>query len=199
MSTGFRWKSLLLSLLSVSTIGILPGCGGTQSAGQALESALARADIAKDRVYPLAGKVTIDGAPPQLDKRDTLVVMLSDADKLDVPSLEKKHAQTDREGAFSFSTYARNDGVKPGKYVVTFAVLKDRSKIGMVGPDKLNNLYNDPEANSKVAALVIDHQAPGNSDYTFNLEVSGKEPATPAPHALTRLVDEYVPGAERVR
>ncbi len=170
-----------------------------QSSGQALNNALATAAIGKEAVYPLAGRVTIDGATPQLDKRDSLVVMLNDADMLDVPSLKKKYVQTDQEGAFSFSTYAPNDGLKAGKYVLTFAVLKDRSKIGMVGPDKLHNLYNDPDANSKAAEFVIEHQAPGKSDYTFNLEVSGKEPKTPGPHALTRLVDERIPGADRAR
>jgi len=199
MPIGFRSKCLLPLLLSASTIAVLPGCGGGQSAGQALDNALASAAIAKDKVYPLAGRVTIDGAPPQLDKRDSLVVMLNDLDRLDTPSLNKKHVQTDREGAFSFSTYTQNDGFKAGKYVLTFAVLRDRSKIGMVGPDKLNNLYNDPDANSKVAAFVIEHQAPGKSDYTFNLEVSGKGPTTPGPHALTRLVDERIPGAGRAR
>jgi hypothetical protein len=197
MPIGFRSKCLLL--LSASTIAVLLGCGGTLSSGQALNNALATAAIAKEQVYPLAGTVTIDGAPPQLGKRDSLVVMLNDPDMLDVPSLKKKYVQTDQEGAFSFSTYTQNDGFKAGKYVLTFAILKDRSKIGMVGPDKLNNLYNDPDANSKVAALVIDHQAPGKSDYTFNLEVSGKEPTTPGPHALTRLVDERIPGANRPR
>jgi hypothetical protein len=199
MSIGFRSKCLLLSLLSASTIAVLPGCGGTQSSGQALDGALATAAIAREQVYPLAGRVTIDGAPPQLDKRDSLVVMLNEPDMLDAPSLKKKYVQADQEGAFSFSSYTQNDGFKEGKYVLTFAILKDRSKIGMIGPDKLNNLYNDPDANSKVAALVIEHHAPGKSDYTFDLEVSGKAPAAPGPHALTRLVDERIPGAGRAR
>jgi hypothetical protein len=199
MSIAFRSKCLLFLLLCASTIASLLGCGRTQSSGAGLNNALATAAMGKEPVYPLAGKVTIDGAPPQLDKRDSLVVMLNDADRLDAPSLKKKYVQTDQEGAFSFSTYAPNDGLKAGKYVLTFAVLKDRSKIGMLGPDKLHNLYNDPDENSKVAAFVIEHQAPGKSDYTFNLEVSGKEPTTPGPHALTRLVDERIPGAGRAR
>ena len=130
MPTGFRSRYLLLASLSASTIAVLPGCGGTQSAGQALDNALAQAVTAKESVYPLAGKVTIDGAPPQFDKRDTLVVMLNDSDKLDVPSLEKKHAQTNQEGAFSFSTYAKNDGVKPGKYILTLPFSKIGAKSG---------------------------------------------------------------------
>ncbi|HEX4072436.1 MAG TPA: hypothetical protein VHX68_14745, partial [Planctomycetaceae bacterium] len=66
-----------------------------------------------------------------------------------------------------------------------FAELRHNSRMGFFGPDGLKNLYNDPDVNSKKPEFVIDHQAPGKTDYTFNLSVAGEAPpSAPGPKAF---------------
>jgi hypothetical protein len=174
------------------------GCGGGPSAEQALNRAMADAGKVKGAVYPLAGKVTIDSQAPQFDKPSyRLVVVLNDPDKPDVPAIQRPHVEVNKEGEFAFSTYGRGDGVKPGKYVLTFAVFQHKMKLGYIPPDQLHNLYSDPDANAKNPEFVIDHKAPGKRDYNFNLQVAGKAPAEPGPHALNGLMDEGDPGANK--
>jgi hypothetical protein len=197
MSNYFRVNSWPLGLVVVTALLAASGCSGTQSSGQALNNALGQAGMAKEPVFPFAGKVAIDGQPPKLERKQTLVVMLNDPNKLDAPSLRKKYVTTDEQGNFSFMTYTPNDGIKPGKYILTFAILTDARKFGLAGPDKLNNLYNDPDKNKSIPEFAIDHQAPGKSDYSFNLAVAGKESGEAGPHALTTLIDEGIPGASR--
>jgi hypothetical protein len=55
-----------------------------------------------------------------------------------------------------------------------------------VGPDKLNNLYNDPERNKDNPEFMVDVADPGRTDYQFNLSVAGKDPIkTPGKFAAT--------------
>jgi hypothetical protein len=66
-----------------------------------------------------------------------------------------------------------------------FAQLSHNPRMSFFGPDGLNNLYNDPDVNSKKPEFLIDHQAPGKTDYTFNLSVAGETPpAAPGPKAF---------------
>ena len=66
-----------------------------------------------------------------------------------------------------------------------FAQLIYDPRMGFFGPDGLKNLYNDPEINSKKPEFLIDHQAPGKTDYTFNLSVAGgTPPEAPGPKAF---------------
>jgi hypothetical protein len=177
-----------LSLL-VAIVALCGGCSTRQSADESLNKALANAGQIRQKVYPLAGRITIDGAPPHIEKpANKIVVMLNDPLKPDAPIGERPFAVVDSHGAFAFETYFNGDGVEPGKYVVTFAMLRKKGRKGFVGPDQLNNLYNDPEQNSKDPDFVIVHQAPGKTSYAFNLEVAGKEPATAQPHALTEIL-----------
>jgi hypothetical protein len=168
------------------------GCSGQQSSDQALNNAIGGAGLSKDAISPLAGQVTVDGRPPELARGQRLIVMLNDPQKLDTPSMAKTYVETSSQGEFVFTTYKKGDGVKPGKYILTFAILKKAGKRGMEGPDQLKNLYNDPEKNDKIPEFVIDHKAPGKSDYSFNLQVAGKEAATPGPNALTDLLDKAI-------
>jgi hypothetical protein len=198
MSSRFRLKSYPLALLVMTALVASSGCSG-QTASTALDNSLANAKMVREKVYPLAGQVTVDGQPPQLEKRDSLIVMLNEPGKLDIPSTQKRNMSVRRDGSFAFRTYGSDDGIPPGKYILTFAILRAKGKIGDIGPDKLNNLYNDPDKNSTIPEFVIDHQAPGKSDYRFNLDVAGKEGLTAGPHALTELIDEGVAGANRVK
>ncbi len=167
------------------------GCSGQQSADEALNKALETSGVSKNAVYPLAGKVTIDGQPPKLEQGQQLIVMLNDSTKLETPSFEKVRVATNADGDFSFSTYKKDDGVKSGKFVMTFAILKRAGKKGLKGPDLLKNQFNDPDVNQKINEFVVDHKAPGKRDYVFNLVTAGKEPVTaPGPHALTDLTEK---------
>ena len=88
------------------------------------------------------------------------------------------------DGAFEFP----DGGIPPGKYVLLFAGLQRNRKKGWAGPDALKNLYNDPEVNGKKEQFTIDHQAPGKTNYSFNLNVAGETPvATAGPKALTHI------------
>jgi hypothetical protein len=187
------------ALIAASGLLVASGCFGSTSANQALNNALATAGQQMEKVYPLEGHVMIDDLPPKLEKHQALVVMLNDPQKLDAPPVTRKYVETTASGDFWFSTYEPKDGVKPGKYILTFAILRERGKFGLIGPDKLNNLYNDPDKNATIAEFTIDHKAPGKSDYSINLEIAGKEPATPGPHAITSVVDDRLPGADRVK
>jgi hypothetical protein len=92
-------------------------------------------------------------------------------------------------------TYLAGDGVPVGKYVVEFVQLhlpRQRQRQGggvarnYVGPDKLNNLYNDPERNKDNPEFMVDVADPGRTDYQFNLSVAGKDPIkTPGKFAAT--------------
>ncbi len=194
-----RFAFQKFALLASSALLLSSGCFGSRSADQALTNALAQAGQQKEPIYPLAGNVTIDGLPPHFEKHEALIVMLNEPEKLDTPPTTRRYVETTPSGEFCFSTYEPRDGTKPGKYILTFAILREKGKFGLIGPDKLNNLYNDPDKNSSIPELTIDHQAPGKSGYSFNLEVAGKEPASPGPHAITRIVQESLPGADRIK
>jgi len=193
MCFGRRFVDWKMGILSGIVMLSIVGCSHTQSSDEALNKALGEAGMSKDAVVPLEGKVTIDNQPPQLAQGQRLLVMLNDPKKPDQSSLEKRYVETNGLGEFAFESYKKGDGVKPGKYVVTFAILQRGGKKGMHGPDQLKNLYNDPEKNEKITQFVIDHQAPGKTDYAFNLDLAGKEAnTTPGSHALTTLQDPQV-------
>jgi hypothetical protein len=167
---------------------VAAGCGGGPSADESLNKALAGTGISKEPVFPLAGKITIDGQPPA-GRKEPVIVMLTDPDKLDVPPINRPLTECDSQGHFEFATYTAGDGVRGGIYVITIAQFKNAKKRGYLGPDRLKNLYNDPEKNAKQAEFKIEHKSPGKKDYAFNLEIAGKEAASPGPHAVTQILD----------
>jgi hypothetical protein len=177
---------------ALAVLAALLTAGGCESkSDRALDYALKSAGQARAVVYPLAGKVTIDGEEPKLSRRQKLVVMLNDLPNPNALIAERVYAVAGPHGEFTFRTYTADDGVPPGKYVVTFAVFKQRGKIGLDGPDALQNLYNDPDKNANVQELVIDHKRPGDRKHEFELMIAGRDPGTPGPHALTTLRDTY--------
>ncbi len=112
--------------------------------------------------------------------------MLSDLSKPDLQVDVRPSAECDKEGKFSFTTYKAGDGVAGGKtYVVAFALLR-KAKSALVGPDQLENRYNDPDKNAKNPEFVIEHKAPGKTNYEFNLKVPDVPPGSLGPHSLTR-------------
>jgi len=178
-----RW--LLASLL----IGSIVGCSTNQTADQALKKALESSGQQREVVYPLAGKVTVDGLPPKVEPGEKIVIMLNDPAKLDVRPGARPHVVVGPNGEFAFHTYMQDDGVKPGTYVFTFARLKVDKKKGFAGPDGFQNLYNDPERNEKENPdFKIVHQGPGKTDYEIELKIAGREGVAASPGALTELV-----------
>ncbi len=174
-------RDALRVLLAVSVLA-LTGCARRPSSEQALAVALKDVGQTKSSVYPLAGKVTIDGRAPAYDQRTPIFVILVDPSKL--KPLE--YVECDEEGHFAFHTYAAADGVRPGTYIVAFARFKT-SRRAKEGSDLLNNLYNDPEKNAVRSEFKIEHADPGKSDYLFDLKLAGLDPATPGPKAITHL------------
>ena len=152
------------------------------------------------------GHVTIDGQHPEEDAHLYLVLM--DADKYQDPKAPRYQTRVGENGDFAFSTYLTDDGAPVGKWVAVFVDPRPgRTGIGghkiggagfggsgfnrpIAGPDALKNLYNDPDKNVKDPAFVIELQAPGITDKTFNLQVAGKDlPAAPGKHAITKVTD----------
>ncbi len=143
---------------------------------------LEKADLGK-----FAGKVTIDGSPPKTARGKVLLVILYDPAHPDKnkPPIQ---AACKPDGSFSFFTYSANDGVAIGKYVVLFAQLMASRGRGLVQPDGLKNLYDDPDKNSEDKDFVVTVTQSGKTDYNFNLEIAGKDPVTsPGPHAITEI------------
>jgi hypothetical protein len=156
------------------------GCEGRQSTAQRLEKAYESAGIDPVKAYPLGGRITVDNEPPVAKSETTrLVAIAYDAATPDVKAKSNARAFVKPDGSFELPA------LPPGKYVMLFAQLGYNPRMGFVGADGLKNLYNDPDVNSKKAEFLIDHQAPGKTDYTFNLSVAGETPpAAPGPKAF---------------
>ncbi len=131
-------------------------------------------------VYPLGGTITVDNEPP-VAKSETarLVAVAYNTAKPDAKAKSNAYAFVKSDGSFELPP------LPTGKYVMLFAQLGHNPRIGFFGPDTLKNLYNDPDVNSKKPEFLIEHQAPGKLDYTFNLSVAGETPpAAPGPKAF---------------
>ncbi len=73
-----------------------------------------------------------------------------------------------------------------GSYIVLFAQMEQvlMMNTGFYPPDRLKNLYNDPDKSS----FKVEVTAPGKSDWLFELEVAGKEPNdSPGPQAIKEI------------
>jgi hypothetical protein len=158
-----------------ATLMLSIGCEGGQSASQRLAKAYKSAGMDRVTVYPLGGKVTVDSQPP-VSKSDTsrIVAIAYDAAKSDAKATSNARAFVKPDGSFELPPLPR------GKYVMLFAQLGYNPRLGFLGSDGLENLYNDPVVNSQKPDFVIDHQAPGKTDYAFNLSVAGETPPVAA-------------------
>ncbi len=96
------------------------------------------------------------------------------------------------QGEFSFAKYKPGDGIVAGDYVIVFAQLMLNRSDGIYqGPDALTNLYNDPDKNGTNPEFSIKHEAPGKSNYVFNLAVAGQEAVSePGPRSVTTIPNE---------
>ncbi len=159
------------------------GCSSHQTSQQALDAQLKSLHVEKANLGKFAGKVTIDGSPPQIERGKRLLVILYDQANKD-KSKAPIFAPCNADGSFSFYSYSANDGVPVGTYVVLFAELTASRSKGLTQPDALKNLYNDPDKNMQDKNLVVSVTRPGKTDYSFNLDIAGKDPVT-APGANT--------------
>lgn len=166
-------KTTTVILLVLSALLGVVGCGRRDSERR-LQKALADAGLKKIDVVPFAGRVTIDGESPKLGSGDSLLVVLRERDKIGVSPDTRLKLFCDRDGNFAATSYFLGDGMKPGQYVVTFALFRDAARTGLTGPDQLKNLYNDPDKNLQIPELNIDHKSPGKRDYAFDLQVAGR-------------------------
>jgi hypothetical protein len=175
-------------------MGVLVACAVLAAAGcgksgnnESLQALLKQSGDNRASLYPLAGRVTIDGEPAHYVKPQRLVMMLYDPTRPDLPPFKRPCKDVSAEGNFAFGTYTKGDGIPAGKFIVAFAVLEVTNR-GLLGPDQLNNLYNDPEKNDKIPEFHIDHRAPGKEDYVFDLKVAGQDGSrTSGPRALTEV------------
>jgi hypothetical protein len=134
-------------------------------------------------VYPLGGRVTIDGRSP--GDRGRVILVLKDL-AARYPTKGGAFAICGADGRFECSYFRADDGCPPGKYVAAIAKLQLVGANQYRGPDQLNNLYNDPEKNVHDPRFVIDHRAPGKTDYHFDLKLVGIAPVMkPGPRAIT--------------
>lgn len=176
-------RARIVAVLGLTAACLAAGCRRAEN--ESLDAFLKQAGPNRLNVYPLAGKVTIDGQPPQFARPLRLVVMLNDPSNANLA--RRPARQCNDEGEFAFGTYRKQDGVPAATYVVTFAVLKLTPQ-GFVGPDQLKNLYNDPDKNAQVPEFKIVHQSPGRTDCLFDLKVADQTPVeVPGPNALTEL------------
>jgi len=175
---------------------MLSGCSRRKSAEQLVDQFFQDNPTAKRfNLARFAGRVTIDGMPPEKKPNTRLFILLNDPEHPE--RLPTRHMEVADDGTFSFMTYLSGDGVPVGKYIVEFAqlhaprVVAQRGGLGgrlYKGPDDLKNLYNDPDKNKEIKDFIVDVQPPGRNDYEFNLAVAGKDPVVaPGKHAATAV------------
>jgi hypothetical protein len=143
-------------------------------------------NLQKVKLAKFAGRVTVDGQPPIGEHAESLLVMLYNRRE---PERNKPPLAVDcrNDGSFEFYTYLEGDGVPEGSYVVLFAQFADGAGASRGQPDALKNLYDDPDKNARDPEFVVELQSPGRVDYAFDLKVTGHDPATPGPHAVTEF------------
>jgi hypothetical protein len=179
LSDGAPERNMPWSAAAVVGLLLLFGCEGRQSAAQRAEEASKSAKMEPATLYPLGGKITVDNQPPEKSDTMPFVAIAYDVAKPDAKARSNPYAFLKPDGSFELPP------LPPGKYVMLFAQLRHNPRLGFIGTDGLKNLYNDPDVNSKKPEFVVNHQAPGKTDYTFNLAVAGETPPeAPGPKAL---------------
>ncbi len=170
---------------SVLAVLLVAGCSSGQTYDQAIDKALANAGKTRSAVYPLAGKITVDGVAPDLAEAEWIVMTLKDPAN---PKADGRMAVISRSGEFAFGAFGKDDGVRAGTYIATFTKLKRGQHKQYPGPDEFLNLYDDPDRNLKeYPELKIDHQPPGKKDYVFDLKIAGREAVAAGPNAVTHF------------
>jgi hypothetical protein len=189
-----RLRSVSSDLALCGVLGcFLLAAGCNKSSDQRLDEELSRTGQSKRSVFPLAGKVLVDGQPAQgATPGQKIIVVLFNRAQPNLRVSQRPAVQCNERGEFSFSTYGSGDGIDPGEYVVVIAQLfANKEHDFCEGPDGLKNLYNDPDKNGKIPEFTINHASPGKTDYIFDLKLAGKDPdSTPGPRAVTEIPND---------
>jgi hypothetical protein len=148
-----------VGLKSILVIGLFAlGCGaGTDKREKQLQKELGETP---QRLANLAGKVTVDGAPPAFGSEHPVQVILYDLKNPPTPANPPLYTLCSDDGSFKFMARATESGVPEGSYVVLFAALKHARVGAYREPDALKNLYNDPDKNQEDPNFKIDSEGP---------------------------------------
>ena len=167
-----RWLTLL-AVLVFPGILMFPGCDGLTPRDRVVREV----DNPK-AVYPVSGRVLVDGRPIS-----ELVVRLVPASATQADPSHPK-ALTDAAGVFEFSTYLKGDGVPADSYRVLVEQLTRRGPTMWVGPDRLNNLYNHLDA--PATNITVNKERP-QKNLLITLKVEGLPPKPAPPGAASRI------------
>jgi hypothetical protein len=176
-----RRKSLLQAgALTSLVIGLTgTGCTHTQTEKEQLQKSLEVNGRPESTVVKFSGTVTVDGQPPAADRHFPLYVLAYDPKKPPKGRQLPFSTRCNKEGHFEFNTYSTGDGLPAGEYIVIFAWPQAD------GSDGLKNLFNDPDKNAKEERFQINLASPGKTDWSFDLQVAGRDPVTtPGEHAV---------------
>lgn len=118
------WSNLCTWLLGLAVVVAASGCGK---------------DDGKRPVFPVNGKVLIDGKPGTDARLLFVPTNASDSAALRVTAV------ADQEGNLIVTTYATGDGAPAGEYKVAIEWPKQVNGVGRVlqGADRLNGKYKD--------------------------------------------------------
>lgn len=93
-------------------------------------------------VYPVTGKVTVDGKPPG----SVVQIGVHYEEGIDAEDPSTSSGSTQPDGTFALNTYTKGDGLPAGKYKLTFAWKEfNAMSMGYTGEDKLSQRYSDVE------------------------------------------------------
>jgi len=124
---------VIARLLLICSVCLLSGCSEPDKTGPA-------------PVYPITGKVTVDGESPG----EALQISVHNLDGYD-PSVESKPGGLMQpDGSFALHTYNAGDGLPVGKYALTFE-WKTLNMVSMShsGEDRLKQRYANVEDSPK--------------------------------------------------
>jgi hypothetical protein len=164
------------------------GCGGT-GADKQLDATLKELKTTRPPIGRFSGKVTVDGQPPSVGMGgEALLVIMYNPESVPTPRHPPSFARCEPDGSFQFTTFSLGDGLPVGKYIVLFAQLKGHHG-SYLPPDKLLNLYNDPDKNAaERPEFNIDLTTKGKTDQLFNLDVAGRDSVeNPGPKAVVGI------------
>ena len=99
----------------------------------------------RDATVKVIGKLLVDGKLVEPPMRVSIKAIAEDAEVVDGVKVKSAGAWAAPDGSFELSTYLQGDGVRAGKYAITFKVGQIYLMTGGLGPDILKGKYSDPD------------------------------------------------------
>jgi len=107
-------------------------------------------------VYPVSGKVLVQGKPAA----GAEVIFYTQEEELRKPGVPIPKGEVAEDGSFSLTSYEPDDGAPAGEYAVTVVwnqvVVADPDPESRVERDRLNGRYADPETSGLTATVAED-------------------------------------------